>query len=491
MKKIFLTALLLSSYFSNAQSSLLNADFWKSNSDLNSVKTEIAKGNSPSEANRGNHDVVSIAINNNAPLETIIYLIEQEGNSIDKTTHDGRLYIHWAASRGNLELVNYLIKQGSDINRTDDKGAIALSFAASNGQVNPEIYKAFFDAGLDPKQKFQNGANFMLLAIGYDTDLKLSEYLITKGLSLNDTDSNGNTTFDYAARSGNVAILKALKNKGIKPTNKALIFASEGTRSFSNTLENYKFLVEDLKLNPKATGDNGENVLHNLVKKKDQEIIIAYFLDKGVDVNQANKEGNTVLMEVVKGSDVKLFETILSNTKNINQVNHKGLSALSFAVSNGSADMISALLANKADAKIKDKEDKNLAYYLVQSYRALRPNQKDEFSDKIQILKNAGVDFKSTQGSGSTLLHVAVLKNDVKLLSSLEEFNIDINAKDDEGMTVLHKAALLSKDDVVLKYLISKGADKTIQTDFEETVYNLASENESLIDSKINIDFLK
>ena len=287
------------------------------------------------------------------------------------------------------------------------------------------------------------------------------------------------------------AILKALQNKGIKPTNKALIFASEGTRSFSNTLENYKFLVEDLKLNPKATGDNGENVLHNLVKKKDQETIIAYFLDKGVDVNQATKEGNTVLMEVAKGSDVKLFETILSKTKNINQVNHKGLSALSFAVSNGSTDMITALLANKADAKIKDKEDKNLAYYLVQSYRALRPNQKDEFSDKIQILKNAGLDFKSTQGSGSTLLHVAVLKNDVKLLSSLDEFNIDINAKDDEGMTVLHKAALLSKDDVVLKYLISKGADKAIQTDFEETVYDLASENESLIDSKINIDFLK
>ncbi len=102
MKRIFIIALLLSTYFSNAQNALLNADFWKKSPDLTTVKAEIANGNNPAEANRGNHDVVSIAINNNAPFETITYLIDQEGNSVDKTTHDGRLYIHWAASRGNV-----------------------------------------------------------------------------------------------------------------------------------------------------------------------------------------------------------------------------------------------------------------------------------------------------------------------------------------------------------------------------------------------------
>ena len=491
MKRIFIIALLLSSYFSNAQNSLLTTDFWKNAPDLTKVKTEIATGNNPAEANRGNHDVVSIAINNNAPFEIITYLIDQKGNSVDKTTHDGRLYIHWAASKGNVELVEYLISKGSDINRTDDKGATPLAFAASNGQTNKDIYETFFSNGLDVNYKNANGANFLLMAIGYDTDLTLTDYLLSKGLKLTDVDANGNTVFDYAARTGNVDILKQLQKRGIKPTNKALIFASEGTRSNANNLEFYKYLVEDLKLNPKTTGDNGENVLHNIVKKKDQQEIVAYFLAKGVDVNQTNKEGNTVLMEAAKGTDVAMLNTILGKTKNKDQRNNNGMSALSFAVNNGSSDVVSTLISQKADIEVRDNAGNNLAYYLIQSYRPTRQNQKDEFTEKISILSKSGVDFKNEQKDGSTILHLAVAKNDIKLLEKLEDFQIDVNAINEQEMTALHKAALIAKDDKVLKYLIEKGADITLKTEFDETAYDLASENEVLQQANISIDFLK
>lgn len=483
--------MLLSSYFTNAQNSLLTTDFWKNAPDLTKVKTEIATGNNPAEANRGNHDVVSIAINNNAPFEIITYLIDQKGNSVDKTTHDGRLYIHWAASKGNVELVEYLISKGSDINRTDDKGATPLAFAASNGQTNKDIYETFFSNGLDVNYKNANGANFLLMAIGYDTDLTLTDYLLSKGLKLTDVDANGNTVFDYAARTGNVDILKQLQKRGIKPTNKALIFASEGTRSNANYLEFYKYLVEDLKLNPKTTGDNGENVLHNIVKKKDQQEIVVYFLAKGVDVNQTNKEGNTVLMEAAKGTDVAMLNTILGKTKNKDQRNNNGMSALSFAVNNGSSDVVSTLISQKADIEVRDNAGNNLAYYLIQSYRPTRQNQKDEFTEKISILSKSGVDFKNEQKDGSTILHLAVAKNDIKLLEKLEDFQIDVNAINEQEMTALHKAALIAKDDKVLKYLIEKGADITLKTEFDETAYDLASENEVLQQANISIDFLK
>ena len=47
------------------------------------------------------------------------------------------------------------------------------------------------------------------------------------------------------------------------------------------------------------------------------------------------------------------------------------------------------------------------------------------------------------------------------------------------------------KDDQLIKYLISIGADKEIKTEFGETAFDLAKENELLINSNIDINFLK
>lgn len=492
MKKILFIALLLTAGFSNAQNSLLNADFWKKNPELSTVQAEIKKGNSVSEANKNNFDVVTLAINNDASLNTIKFLVEQEGNSVKKLTHDGRIYLHWAAYRGNVELVKYLLEKGANINLTDDKGATALVFAASSGQANPDLYELFFKAGTNPKQKYKNGANLLLLAIANDSDLKLADYLATKGLSLNDKDDLGNTAFNYAARTGDIALLQKLNKKGIKFDGRAMIVASQGTRSSSAGLEAYKYLVEELKISPNALGDNGENVLHNLVRKQKQDEIIAYFLSKNVDVNHQDKEGNSVLMNATRGS-IDLVKSFILKVKDVNATNAKGLSALSFAVENGSSDMVEFLLANRARANVIDKNGNNLAYYWIQSYRpaSAKKEVKDEFQAKFDLLQKAGLNFTTPQKDGNTLYHLAVAKNDVNLFTKIEKLGVEINTKNKEGMTALQKAALVAKEDTVLKYLVSNGAKKDIKTDFDETAYDLAIENESLKANNVSVEFLK
>ncbi len=489
MKNILLVAFLLVAGLSNAQNSLLEADFWKKNPEVKAVEAEIKKGNSPVEANSRNFDATSLAINNDAPLQTIIYLVNQKGNGVDKITHDGRIYLHWAAYRGNIELVKHLIKNGADINLTDDKGSIPLVFAASSGQVDSALYEVFFKAGNNPKQKFKNGANLLLLAIANDQDLKLADYLTTKGLSLQDTDNLGNTAFNYAARNGDLKILKNLHKAGIKYDGRALVIASQGSRSHTNTLTTYKYLVEDLKINPNSLGDDGENVLHNLVKKTKQEENIAYFLAKSVDVNRQDKAGNTVLIYATKGN-VDVAKTLLPEVKDINVTNSKGLSALSFAVDSGSSAMVEYLMANGAKTDIDDQKGNNLAYYWIQSYQPTAA-KKDDFQNKYNLLHKAGVNFTNSQKDGNTLYHLAIAKNDLDLMKKLEKIGADINAKNKEGMTVLQKAALTANDDSILKYLVSKGAKKDIKTEFDETAYDLASENELLGKKKISVDFLK
>ena len=110
---------------------------------------------------------------------TIKFLLEQPGNAVSKPTHDNRIYLHWAANKGNVEIVNYLIAKGADINFEDSHGTSPI-LAANSGQKNTAVYDAFFKAGFDPKKKYKDDANLLLMAIPYDKDLSLTNYFITK-----------------------------------------------------------------------------------------------------------------------------------------------------------------------------------------------------------------------------------------------------------------------------------------------------------------------
>ena len=174
--------------------------------------------------------------------------------------------------------------------------------------------------------------------------------------------------------------------------------------------------------------------------------------------------------------------------KNINAVNSKGESALTVAVTSSSPEIVTFLLNKETDVKVADKAGNNLAYHLVQSYK---PNQQDGFTQKMNSLIAKGLDFAAPQKDGSTLYHAAVAKGDLSLLNKLADLKINVNAKNKEGLTALHRASLIAKNDEVLKYLLSIGADKTIKTEFEETAYDLAAENEFLTKNKIAVTFLK
>lgn len=473
------------------KNAFLNQSFWQNKPSIDDIKATIAKGNNPSESNNMAMDPVVLAINADAPKASIVFLLEQKGNDVNKLTHDSRTYIFWAAMRGNSDIVQYLITKGANVKVQDSHGMTAMSFAAASGQQNTKVYDLLLQNGENLKTDLNaDGANVLMLGVGNDSSLALTEYFQSKGLSLNSKDAEGNTVFDYAARGGNIKAMKLLRQKNIPFTNNALLLAAQGGRRGGNSLEVFQYL-ESLGIPTTVISKNGENALHSLVRRGGNKEVVEYFLGKGVDVNQKDKNGTTPFMNAAASNqDLDIMGLLLPKVKNINEKNKAGASALALAVRGNTAQVVQYLLSAGADVHTVDNNGNNLTTYLFESYS---PRQAKEFQPKVKALQDKGFDITAPSPDGNTLYHLAVAKNDLDLVKFVHEnyTSIDINAKNKEGMTALQKAAMVAKDDKILQYLIANGADKQLKTNFEETAFDLASENEVLKKKSVVLDFLK
>ena len=490
-----ITLVLIASLFTVAQENKLHSsDFWAAKPDLNQVKTLIAEGHDPVALNQNAFDATVYAILRKADNDVIKYLLQMDGNSPNKKTHDSRIYLHWAAYSNNLEIVTYLLDAGASVTDLDSHGNTPLTFAANGGLKNVAIYEAFQSNGVDlTKEKNDNGANLLLLiASKLNNEKELNQFL-SYGLSLDSKDKNGNNLFHYAASKGNISFLKLLIEKGVrydalnKNGGNAILMASRGARGHQNSIELYQFL-ESLGLKVNVVGDNGRNPLHTIASRTENIELVDYFLNYGVDVNLQDDRGRSPFMNAASRNSLEIIKHLHKHLTDINARDNNGQTALSMAVQGNSPKVVSYLIANNAATDVIDEKGNNLAYYLINSYRL---KDVEKFESKFALLESKGVSMNAAQENGNTLLHFAVLKGDMSLIKRLSNIGIDVNVKNDEGMTALHLAAMKAKDDTIIKYLISQGADIQIKTDFEESVYDLAIENEILVNKNIPLNFLK
>ncbi|SEB36394.1 Ankyrin repeat-containing protein [Tenacibaculum sp. MAR_2009_124] len=473
---------------------LLDRKFWQTNPTVQTVQQKISEGNNPTALNPYGFDAVVYAILEKTNNTAIKHLLAIEGNDVNKLTHDKRTYVFWAAYSNNVELMKHLIANNARMDLKDSHNFSVLTFAAATGQTNTKIYDLCIDNGIDIKNDTdEHGANALLLASGSLKDFSLIDYFVSKGVDIQSRDHDGNGIFNYVAKGGNKDLLVKLKAKGIstdklnKKGENALFLATRGSRKGYNSLEYLQYL-ESIGLEVNITNKDGNNPLHNLAYGNKDLNTFQYFLNKGVNPNQVNKEGNSVLMHATYRNSSEIVSLFANKTKDINHKNKDGNSALTAAVAGNSKDVTNLILNKGGDIKVIDTKGNSLAYYLIESYS---PRYQEDFNKKKALLVEKGLNLNALQAGNNTLFHLAIDKNSVDLLKGLSSLNLDVNAKNSDGLTVLHKAVMSAKNTEIIEYLLSIGAKKSITTEFGETVFDLAKENEILSSKNIDINFLK
>ncbi|MEM1124778.1 MAG: ankyrin repeat domain-containing protein, partial [Bacteroidota bacterium] len=433
--------------------------FWKAQPSVELVKAKIAEGHNPTEKNDFGFDAVSYGIIDKAPNETLQYLLTLEGNPVTKPTHGDITYLLWSAYKGNIEMVNHLLDLGSDIQLATSRGTNILLLTAIGGVEDKSMYDLILSKGVKIDYENASGTNVLLSLAGSDADDEtLFQYLVDKGLSWDTKDDAGNGLFNYAARAGNMAIMKMCVAKGLDYTSmnekgeNALLFAAYGRKRSEVLLETFTYL-DELGLDVDVVNWEGQTPLHNAVRRGSPEII-AFFVERGVNVNQIDKAGNTAFINSVWGK-VENVQKLRPLIKNINQVNHDGHSALSKAVVGARKEAFNYLTAEKADITLLDAAGNDLMSLAFQNYSSRRA---DNLKYIIDGLVEKGLTIKTAYAGGNTLAHYAVKKNSMYLLEKAIELGVDLNLKNDLGITSLHLAAMKAHDNELIDKLLAAGA---------------------------------
>ncbi|MGO2295042.1 MAG: ankyrin repeat domain-containing protein [Psychroflexus halocasei] len=488
MRISILTLILLTSLIGFAQKNpFTERDYWTKNPSIKSIKADMAKGHDISTLSSNSFDATTWAILNDVDLETILFLLEQKGNGVNKLTHDGRTYLFWAAYKGNIKLMDHLLKNGAKTDLVDDHGNIVQTFAAGAGQKDPKLYAFMQKNNLPIKATNRNGANVLLLLMSHLEKVNEIDFLIKAGLDLKSTDHDGNNAFMYAVRKGNISLLKELIQEGINPKvvnekgENAIFMASYGARGYSNPIEVYQFLTE-LGLESNITNTDNATPLHKISRNTKDTKIFDFFINKDVDVNQQNTKGQTALMNAAAYNDLSVLEYLIKKGAKVEKTNNNKQTALMLATQINSAKVVDFLIKNNAKTEVKDKKGNTLVYYLIQAEAS------KDFEEKYKLLVDK-INFKGLQANRNNLYHLAVEKKSEKLLALAKKHQADINQVNQNGLTPLHLASMTAQNPEFIKAVLKHGAKLNIKTDFDESAYDLASQNELLKGD--DISFLK
>lgn len=207
--------------------------------------------------------------------------------------------------------------------------------------------------------------------------------------------------------------------------------------------------------------------------------VFSYLIKQNVDVQKINNEGNTPLMNSAERNNTVALSSLYELTKDKTLVNEEGYSLLTYAVRTRNSGLAERVLKAGLDFEIVDKSGDNLITHLVDTFD---DKDKEFFEHYFKVLNGKKVEIQNKT------IHLATAVESEYLVNILLKSGININAKNKDGITALQLAAMKGDHTEFLKFLISKGAEKGVKTDFDETVYDLARSNELL---EGDLEFLK
>jgi len=182
--------------------------------------------------------------------------------------------LEYAATRGNVSMVNLLLARGNDINNASSDSSTILMVAAGSNKIS--LIEALLKEGAQIELKDNEGKTALIRASIRESN-DAAHILIEHGADINATDVHGETALTYAGDSGDVDLVDLLRDKGAKRTDIHVI-AKKNPEPALSAAHAWALAVAVIysqrgRLNPKILGgDPGDPSKEKTMLKRDWNI---------------------------------------------------------------------------------------------------------------------------------------------------------------------------------------------------------------------------
>jgi ankyrin repeat protein len=183
---------------------------------------------------------------------------------------------------------------------------------------------------------------------------------------------------------------------------------------------------------------------------------------KGADVNAANADGTTALMQAAEGSgylsnNAPAVAMLLDKGATVDFQDKRGRTALDHAAAEGKIEAMRLLLAHKANPNLRAKDSSTPLLTAIRFGHLVAGS----------LLLDNGADINAADSDGNTPLIIAAegtayMPNNTPLVEALLNKNAKVDTQDSHGRTAFYRAAAEGKTDAA-RLLLDKKANPNQQ----------------------------
>ncbi|XP_063432909.1 ankyrin repeat and KH domain-containing protein 1-like [Mytilus trossulus] len=395
--------------------------------------------------------------------------------------------LHVACKAGHVNAVKLLLNRNADVNRNSNFGETPLSLACMGG------YDDIVRNLLEKKAEVNDTSTcesplYLACKTGH---LEIVNMLLAihadKYPEKYQRDDDIYSPLAVACKRNRIDIIQLLQQKCSNKITLFDKFYSLGKASFYGCTDIVKYFMNNFSLCEKLDFSINEAV-YSACKGGNLETV-QYFLTQGLDIFHCSSAGRSLLHATCEaicenGGHINVINLLITNKLEISKPDEKGLSPLHLACENDLNLICKLLIRNKADVNMQDGEDRTPLHFACHR----------ENLDTVEVLLEHKANTKLCNITGKTPLHVICERlNDSQYLltnkssmfmiemstkrksivKSLIDRNAEVNSRDREGETPLHKTCI-SGDYELAKILLSIKCEINLQNCKGQTPLYLA-----------------